>query len=219
MDIDLGNYTGPYWSDGKIQESVEFGESEAKNALDELSRLHDTAYAHYKDEKHRAAADEIYYEEAKKLTGKFPQLAAAFVKYGNYTMREASSLVSDVGKFSYLGPLGMLAGLIYHAGGNIVKSQEMIDGVYLKKEKQDVFNLYSTDPKRKSKFETPQLVVSNYNPIQPAICYGPDVNFEHPTEYHRDIPEYNAVLEDSVDMVYTGFVGKKHKRKRRHGRR
>jgi hypothetical protein len=33
-----GNYIGPYWSDGKLQESVEWGDRPVLNELDEIAR-------------------------------------------------------------------------------------------------------------------------------------------------------------------------------------
>jgi len=146
MDIDLGNYTGPYWSDGKVQPSVEFGTADPKTDLDKLSRLHDTAYAHYKDRAHREAADAIYAEEARKLVGKFPHLAADVVQYGNYTGRQASKLASDIGKFSFIPGLGPVYGMAKFAIGNIKDSQSRINGTYLQKERAAVQALYSRDP-------------------------------------------------------------------------
>nr|WRQ64945.1 hypothetical protein [Sobelivirales sp.] len=139
----VGNYTGPYWSDGKFQESVEFGEADAKNELDELSRLHDSAYAKYKDRSHREAADEIYNREAKKLVGKFPALAGNLVQYGNYTGRQ----LADTYSMSRFG----LPGLIFQGLKNIYQSHQMLTGNYLKKEKQEIEDYYKTDPKKGNK--------------------------------------------------------------------
>lgn len=77
------NYTGPYISGGKLQSSVEFGEAEALSLLDYFSRLHDTAYAHWPDRRHRYAADLIYHDEVKKLVGMYPAIASRAVKYAN----------------------------------------------------------------------------------------------------------------------------------------
>jgi hypothetical protein len=151
MNIDLGNYTGPYWSDGKIQPSVEFGESEPQSELDALSRLHDTAYAHYKDRAHREAADAIYAREAKKLVGKFPELAGNVVQYGNYTGRQATKLASDVGQFSFIPGLGPVYGLAKFAIGNILDSQKRIDGTHLAKELKHIEQLYARDPMLRDK--------------------------------------------------------------------
>lgn len=139
MNIDLGNYVGPYWSDGRVQPSVEWGESEPKHELDALARQHDSAYAKWQDREHREAADRIFADEARKLVGKFPNLAANLVQYGNYGMRQGSELASA----SRYG----LPGILYFAGKNILKSHQMLTGSYLKKETQDVKEYYSTDPK------------------------------------------------------------------------
>nr|UHS71954.1 MAG: hypothetical protein 2 [Luteoviridae sp.] len=146
-----GNYVGPYWSDGKLQESVEWGDKPALNALDELARRHDAAYAHYKDEKHREAADMLFAEEAKKLKQKYgskwasdPQVAARFVEYGNHTIRQVKDLV----KIGTLGPAA-LPWLIYKQASNMIDNQKRMKGTYLKKEVGDIRQFYETDPNRK----------------------------------------------------------------------
>ncbi len=143
-----GNYTGPYWSDGKLQESVEFGTEDPKSELDYLSRLHDTAYAHYKDDAHREAADEIYERDAKRLVGRFPHLAGDLVLHGNRTSRAAKRLAGDVGKFSMLGPMGALLGAAKFQIGNMITSHKMIKGTHLAKEKADIQALYDRDPQK-----------------------------------------------------------------------
>lgn len=136
----LPNYTGPYISDGKFQSSVMFGSTKPKDELDALSRLHDTAYAYYEDRAHREAADRIYSDAAKKLRGKFPELAADIVNYGNYTGRQAGQLASDVLTYT------PIAGVVKFAGTNLLNMYRMINGTYLKKEIADVKSLYSRDP-------------------------------------------------------------------------
>lgn len=144
-----GNYTGPHWSDGKYQESVEWGNANPQSELDYLSRQHDSAYARFKDAKHREAADKIYHDEAKKLTGKFPQLAGNLVLYGNYAGRQSEKLFNNAKTGAKLGgPLGALAGAVYTAGGNIVDSMARINGTYLKKEIADIQKYYESDPRR-----------------------------------------------------------------------
>jgi len=145
-----GNYVGPYWSDGKLQESVEWGDKPALNALDELARKHDAAYAHYKDEKHREAADMLFAEEAKKLKQKYgskwaedPQIAARFVEYGNHTTRQ----IKDLLKIGGLGPAA-LPWLIYKQASNMVDNYKRIKGTYLSKEVGDIRRFYETDPRR-----------------------------------------------------------------------
>lgn len=149
MNNELGNYTGPYWSDGKLQTSVEFGESEAINGLDELSRLHDTVYAHYPDRAHREAADRWYAEECKKLTGMYPALAGRVVNYGNYAVNQAKQLASDVATYSFLPGIGGIFGAAKWVVNNIGNSQKMIDGTYLQKERKDILDLFERDPAKK----------------------------------------------------------------------
>ncbi len=151
-----GNYVGPYWSNGKIQESVAFGSDDPIHELDALARLHDTAYATYKDTKHREAADIIFAEEARKLKAKYgpkiaddPRLAAAFVEYGNFTKRKVSQLANDVGSgFKFLGLPGALLGGIKFQVANMIENKKRIDGTYLKNELKEVRDLYSRDPKK-----------------------------------------------------------------------
>jgi len=137
-----GNYTGPYWSDGKFQTSVEFGGSTPQSELDKLSRLHDSAYAHWPDRAHREAADEIYNEQAHKLASQFPELAGNLVLYGNYGARQAKQLASDFTSY------GGLPGLIKFGVTNLYNANKMVNGTYLSKEKSDVSAFYNTDPKK-----------------------------------------------------------------------
>ena len=126
-----GNYIGPYWSDGKWQESVAWGSSDPKDELDYLARLHDTAYATYKDEKHREAADLIFNEKAQALAKKFPSLAGNLVQYGNYTERALKRTAGNVASgFKLGGPIGALGGLVYTGVQNIVNSNKMLSGTY-----------------------------------------------------------------------------------------
>lgn len=132
----LPNYTGPYISDGKFQESVLFGTATPKDKLDALSRLHDSAYAKYSDYQHRVAADRIYNKAAKKLVGQFPQLAGSLVLYGNQTSRAASNLTRGL---SY-GPLGFLGGALENMWN---LNDTMFNGDSYITEVQD---FYATDP-------------------------------------------------------------------------
>jgi hypothetical protein len=133
----VGNYTGPYWSNGKVQESVEWGDSAPQSELDRLSRQHDSAYAKFKDDAHREAADMIYNREAQKLKQRFPSLAGNLVLHGNRAAR-------SVGVGTFMNPIGALGGLIYTAGGVIAKS--MAGENYLKKELTDVSKYYENEP-------------------------------------------------------------------------
>lgn len=198
MDIYTGNYTGPYWSDGKLQTSVEFGTAEPQSQLDALSRLHDTAYAHYSDREHREAADMWYNTEAKKLAGQFPELAGSVVLYGNYTSRQASQLASDIGKFSFLPGLGAIYGAAKFVGTNLVNSQKMINGTYLKKEKQDVLKLFETDPalQRKPISQRPAFVpkaAATNRPGQEVVPAG-EVSSKAQHKQSTKTPSSNVVV-------------------------
>nr|WPR18096.1 MAG: PLA2 protein [Chemarfal virus 35] len=141
-----GNYVGPYWSNGKVQTSVEWGDKPALNELDALARQHDAAYAHYKDEKHREAADAIFAEEARKLKKKYgsklagdPQLAAAFVEYGNHTTRQIKKLANSGIFVPGLGPLAVLK----YGYDHVKEFTSRIKGTHLKNEKLDVRQFYA----------------------------------------------------------------------------
>lgn len=141
----IGEYTGPYWSDGSIQESVEWGGKTPQSELDWLSRQHDSAYAHFKDPRHREAADLIYMREAKKLAGQFPELAGNLVGYGNYTGRQVGKLLSDTALATkFTG--NPLLGVVKYGVGSFVDNVKRINGTYLKNEFDDVKRFYGTDP-------------------------------------------------------------------------
>jgi len=144
MEQFSGNYTGPYWSDGKIQSSVEFGETDPLSELDALSRLHDTAYAHYSDRAHREAADLIYARDSKILAEKYPELIGNIVQYGNYAGRQTMQLAKDVS----MVPGFPLVGLGKFAITNLFNANKMVKGTYLKDEEKDVRDLYDRDPRK-----------------------------------------------------------------------
>jgi len=130
------NYTGPYLSDGKLQASVEFGLAEPQSKMDALSRLHDSAYAKFSDDAHRAAADSIYNAEVKKLQGLFPALAGSLVLYGNSTINSVNNLV----KYASFG----LPGIVYGAIKNMIDlNDKMVNG---DKYRREVLDYYKTDP-------------------------------------------------------------------------
>lgn len=129
-------YTGPFWSDGRLQSSVKFGSNKPIDETDYESRLHDTAYAVYSDEKHRTAADWLYKERLDKV----PTLKAKIVKnlpyYGNQlTTGHVSGLLS---------PLSSLA--MYDYILHIYNTDRKIKNGEYMKEIADVQNLYLTDP-------------------------------------------------------------------------
>lgn len=149
----IGEYTGPYWSNGKLQESVEWGDKDPKSQLDWLSRQHDSAYAHFKDSRHREAADLLYMREAKKLAGRYPELAGNLVGYGNYAGRQLSKLGSDVA-FSTKLTGNPILGLVKYGVSGIVDSAKRINGTYLRNETSDIEKFYKTDPFNKPRPNT-----------------------------------------------------------------
>ncbi len=149
-----GNYVGPYWSNGKLQESVEWGDKPALNELDELARQHDAAYAHFKDERHREAADAIFADGAEKLKKKYgsklaenPQFAAAMVRYGNHTKRQFAKLAKSGMFIPGLAPLAIFK----YGYDNFKEMNARIKGTHLKAERSDVEQFFKTDPSLKRK--------------------------------------------------------------------
>jgi len=142
------NYTGPYYSDGKYQESVPFGDAPADTPLAQQSRLHDTAYYYYKDDLHRKAADEIYYNNLKDIDDPATVVARNAVRHGNVAVDAGSRLAHNVAVgTNLLGPLGAIGGLVYTGLQNIHKASQMLPGGAYDKAKSDVLSLYATDPK------------------------------------------------------------------------
>ncbi len=141
------NYTGPYLSNGKYQSSVEFGDAEPNSRLDALSRLHDSAYAHFEDRNHREAADRIYNKEAKELASQFPQLAGEIVEYGNFASNSFSTLIEDTSTgFKYGGPFGALLGLVYGGVENLLHLNDTLN--HGKEYEKDVLDYYASDPQK-----------------------------------------------------------------------
>lgn len=154
----MDNYTGPYWSDGKLQSSVVFGSAMPTNELDMASRLHDTAYATYSaGSQQRRAADFIYDETVKSLGG-LGKFAGTTVLYGNQLINASGELVNDVKTgFSVAGPVGALIGGIYGA----VKNQVSVLDWAMNKEKyvKEVKEFYKSDPfLNVAGYQTPKTV-------------------------------------------------------------
>lgn len=134
--MNSNNYTGPYWSDGKLQSSVEFGRTPPGSALDAESRLHDSAYAHYNDTQHRIAADYIYNEHLANL-GSTEAIVGETVFIGNQVLRAGAGIVSD---FLSYGPLGLVTGAVKDA--YYVADYALNHNKYEK----EVLDYYKTDP-------------------------------------------------------------------------
>lgn len=227
-----GNYVGPYWSDGKFQESVEFGDAPALHELDALARLHDTAYARYKDDKHRAAADLIFAQEAEKLKRKYgnkwaedPKVAAAFVQYGNHIKRAATRVGSNVTTgFKFGGLLGALGGLVYSGAQNIHQAHQMTNGTYLKQELADIGELYASDPKKlpanavsKTKKKTLLDSVKDLVISRPKVAPAPQVPVDHSdwaTKQAARFRKFNALRDAAEASVGKPIVRKRKKKKK-----
>ncbi|APG75732.1 hypothetical protein 2 [Changjiang sobemo-like virus 2] len=88
------NYTGPYWSDGKFQSSVNNGQSKPLSKLDWHSRDHDACFADGKD---IAYCDDVYYNNTRdldlrgRLIGIIPKLA-----HGGFSIFGQSGRVGGV---------------------------------------------------------------------------------------------------------------------------
>lgn len=79
------NYCGMYWSDGKIQSSVENGKSEPVSVLDYYCKQHDEEYARSRSTADRRKADHKFYI-ANKGKGVKRNFYANLVKYVNLAM-------------------------------------------------------------------------------------------------------------------------------------
>jgi hypothetical protein len=132
----VNNYTGPYWSDGKLQSSVEFGKTPPGSALDAESRLHDSAYAHFDDVYHRIAADYIYNEHVENLGFKEALIGSA-VMIGNQVVRAGANIGEQ---FLNYGPLGLIVGAVEDAYATADYA------INHDKYEQEVKDYYATDP-------------------------------------------------------------------------
>lgn len=140
----IQNYTGPGLSNGLFQNSVEFGTALPTNDLDALARLHDSAYAKYKDRAHRRAADKIFADAAGKIPNSEALLAKNAVRYGNQVKGSFDNLSKRASQGLPFGPVGVLGGLVYGAiENNLDLHDYMING---QKYEKEVLDYYKTDP-------------------------------------------------------------------------
>lgn len=163
MVVNLGftkmNYTGPYISDGKFQTSVEFGKSKPLNRLDAFSRYHDSAFAHYQDYGHRAAANSIYYDQTRN-GNRTENFAGNVVLYGNQVKSAVGNMPLGVGN---------LPGLIF---GGVKNALNLADYVHNRKRyKQEVLAYYRTDPQFNHAEYNPNLQAGGHE-LQGEIGIG-----------------------------------------------
>lgn len=96
-------YTGPYYSDGKLQASVAHGKRVPKSKLARYSRDHDTSYNLCRDNSCLNAADELYRERTStmsffpRIIGKLPQLWYGRRGQKNKNMRFRVDYATDFG--------------------------------------------------------------------------------------------------------------------------
>lgn len=198
----MDNYTGPYWSDGKVQSSVEFGTAIPTSLLDEQSRLHDSAYAKFKDQHQLlTAADYIYNENTKNL-GVLGKVAGFAVLYGNHTQRSINGLFD-----------GNIPGVT-----NSIRLQDWLEN----KEKyiKQVKDYYETDPLKTTHQSAYQLNISRNTDIYKRngggyqVAKGTNAKFNiqtpvvidyEPFDYGEGI-EYNPykVIESTPSTLMTG---------------
>jgi len=140
----MDNYIGPMWSDGKWQPSVEFGSSEPLSEVDRESRLHDSAYAHFKEEKYRIAADSIYNDNLRKIVDRKAVLAGVPL-YGNYIKNRASDIATNFASGSkFGGPVGALGSLVYSGIKGMALNYDL--AANLDRYKREVAAYYRSDP-------------------------------------------------------------------------
>lgn len=155
----LGNYIGPGWSNGEMQESVEWGDKEPQDELDLAAYYHDSAYAKFKDKRHRQAADIQFYEATKHLKGDLAKTARNAVVYGNNTKDRLFSISEDVATGAKYGGLaGAVGGLVYNGGKATYEFVRGLHGGY-DKDAKDVRDYYATDPYKRQnmKFTTQEI--------------------------------------------------------------
>ncbi len=128
-------YTGPYWSDGKIQSSVEFGKSFTPTYLAYNSRLHDSAFAHFQDERHRTAADWVYRQSLRFDDSIKSQVVRHLPFVGNHV-----GFLLPLFTTGLAGPAALLAALDIS-----LLNRDIENGAY-DSEIQDVLQFYNTDP-------------------------------------------------------------------------
>jgi hypothetical protein len=90
------NYCGMYWSDGKIQASVD-GQAEPVNELDAACRTHDRDYFYAERRDDLDAADNKFYDTTYNL-GLRGKLYGALVKYGNSFLRGRAKMGATYAK-------------------------------------------------------------------------------------------------------------------------
>ncbi len=130
----MDNYTGPYISNGRFQPSVEFGDADPLDFTDFNSRLHDSAFAHFEDARHRTAADWIY-SQFLAQDDTFKSRAVRDVPfYGNL-------LSPYLLKFGLLGAPSLIAGLL-----DVGLTQRSFKTGGYDREIADVLKYYQTDP-------------------------------------------------------------------------
>jgi len=78
-------YTGPYWSDGKIQSSVSNGTNQPKSQLEALSKRHDEAYHDATGISDRFDADWDYFQSTRDM-GIVPQVVGAVPLLFNFVI-------------------------------------------------------------------------------------------------------------------------------------
>lgn len=144
----MDNYTGPMWSNGELQSSVEFGDKMPTSYLDSQSRLHDSAYAKFGDKWHREAADMIY-RDALEKSGGMDSVVGQLPLYGNYTKQQVYGLVDKVKTgLQKGGLLGALGGAILHEGQYIADQMHRLSSNNLAKERANLLAYYASDPLR-----------------------------------------------------------------------
>lgn len=211
----IPNYTGPYISDGKIQSSVEFGKAVPKDELDQLSRLHDSAYAHFSDDLHRTAADKLFSESAKDLAKALPDVAGVLVLYGN---KIADFAVNLYEKESALGFYGILL-------AGIQNEYKVIDYMlHGEQAKKDVLAYYQTDPEKNNSLYNKQVapklgkMIDRIETQAPISYYDPyTVNLgSQPMQY---TPQNNpgkgsgTSVYDPMSFEYASNYRRKRKRR------
>lgn len=145
-------YTGPYWSDGRFQSSIAFGSNIPIDNVDNESRLHDTAYAVYPDQRHRVAADWLYSQRLEQDTSYKARIIRNIPYYAN--LASASHVSALFTPFIGFGLLDYILHVYY--------TQNEIKNNAYNKEISDVLNLYKEDPM--GNYLAPVVYPESYDP-------------------------------------------------------
>jgi hypothetical protein len=119
----VDNYTGPFWSDGKVQKSVANGKSRSKSKVDVLSRKHDAEYFYCRSDDCFDLADMDYYQATRDMSF-VPRMIGDAVLYVNRAarhpnLRGSGGVKMSMGEMIYM-PTLVAGGTQKNVGGQVI---------------------------------------------------------------------------------------------------